>query len=119
MKAVHTPGFSAPEQHEKLVPLGPWTDIYSVGASLYACLGGKSPLAVRDRLEHDKLVPAVNAFAGRYSRQLLETVDHCMRMNHLERPQSVLSLQKLLAVEGAAVEAPSLLRRLGALLSSK
>ena len=61
----------------------------------------------------------MNAFAGRYSRQLLETVDHCMRMNHLERPQSVLSLQKLLAVEGAAVEAPSLLRRLGALLSSK
>ena len=33
----YTPGFAAPEQHSGGVPLGPWTDIYSVGATLYAC----------------------------------------------------------------------------------
>lgn len=119
LRSVHTPGFSAPEQHDKDIPLGPWTDIYAVGASLYACLGGKSPVSVRERMENDTLVSAVHAFSGRYSRQLLETVDQCLRLDHLKRPQSVLALQKLLAMEGGAVDSPSLMKRFLALLKKR
>src|SRR5947207_1653884 len=38
-----TPGFASPEQHVDRELLGPWSDIYSVGATMYACLGNARP----------------------------------------------------------------------------
>jgi serine/threonine protein kinase len=70
-----TPGFAAPEQRAARHLLGPWTDIYSVGATLRAALA---------------------ANPGRYSDELLSIVDWCLRPDHLDRPQSVLQLQKAL-----------------------
>ena len=35
---LYTPGFAAPEMHDQRELLGPWSDIYSVGATMYACL---------------------------------------------------------------------------------
>ncbi len=97
LRAMHTPGFAAPEQYGNDGRLGPWTDIYATGASLYACLDGHTPLAADKRAATDALVPAVKAFAGRYSRQLLETVDACLRLDPMQRPQSVFALQQMLA----------------------
>ena len=91
-----TPGFAAPEQYHNRERLGPWTDIYSVGASLYACLAGYPPQAADARLLNDKLVPAAVNWRGAYSDQLLQTIDHCLKLNYMERPQSVFSLQKVL-----------------------
>ena len=42
------------------------------------------------------MIPASKACSGRFSRQLLEIVDWCLRLEHLERPQSVFALQKAL-----------------------
>jgi serine/threonine protein kinase len=98
---TYTPGFASPEQHVNRKELGPWSDIYSVGATLYACLAGTAPPAADARLENDSLVPASRAFAGKYSAQLLDTIDWCLRLDHLERPQSVFALQKALLEETA------------------
>lgn len=123
MRTMHTPGYAAPEQYDKTPEqaelLGPWTDIYGIGASLYACLGGKSPVSAQDRIKHDTLPPAVKLFAGKYSRQLLETVDSCLNLDHLKRPQSAHALQKLLASEDRDVEKPGLLKRLGRWLKDR
>ena len=89
-----TPGFAAPEQHAASKELGPWTDIYSVGATLYACFAAAAPQSADQRAKADELVPAANAWKGKYSPELLETVDWCLRLPHLERPQSVFALQK-------------------------
>ncbi|MEK9720407.1 MAG: serine/threonine protein kinase, partial [Quisquiliibacterium sp.] len=40
---MYTPGFAAPELYRKAQNLGPWTDIYGVGACMYACMKGASP----------------------------------------------------------------------------
>jgi len=95
----YTPGFAAPEQHEGSAPLGPWTDIYAVGATLYACLAAGEPQPADARIKEDKLVPARRAWQGKYSTQLLDTVDWCLKLSHLDRPQSVFALQKALLGE--------------------
>src|SRR6478752_2952764 len=68
----YTPGFAAPEQHAGGAPLGPWTDVYAVGATLYACFAAGEPQPADARLKDDRLVPARRAWEGKYSTQLLE-----------------------------------------------
>jgi len=96
---TYTPGFAAPEQYARKAELGPWTDIYSVGATVYACLAAAAPQHAHLRLEKDELVPARRAWRNQYSAMLLDIVDWCLRLNHLERPQSVFALQKALLGE--------------------
>lgn len=110
LQPMYTPGFAAPEQYHNRDRLGPWTDIYSVGASLYACLAGIPPQAADARLLNDKLVPATRAWTGEYSKHLLETVDWCLQLNYMDRPQSVYAVQKMLLDNSAMHHAkPSIL----------
>jgi len=96
---MYTPGFASPEHHRDRGQLGPWSDIYSVGATLYACLGNAAPCPADQRLEKDRLVPARKAWAGKFSRELLETIDWCLRLDPRERPQSPVTLKKALLGE--------------------
>ncbi len=100
LKPMYTPGFASPE-HYLREDLGPWSDIYSIGASMYACIALAAPQAADLRGEKDQMVPAMVRWEGKYSDQLLETIDWCLCLNHLYRPQSVFALQK------ALTEAPS------------
>ena len=99
LNPMYTPGFAPPEQYKNRELLGPWSDIYSVGASMYASLAGVAPQSADARIERDRYVAATKLFSGKYSRQLLETIDWCLQMDHMKRPQSVLSLQKVLLRE--------------------
>lgn len=94
---MYTPGFAAPEQYRGREHLGPWTDIYAVGASIFACMAGFAPQAADARLEDDKLASAKKLWKGKYSDELLDIVDWCLKLNHLDRPQSVHALQKALS----------------------
>jgi len=96
LSPMYTPGFAAPEQYKNRERLGPWSDIYSVGASIFACLAGFAPQAADARLQGDKLVSAKKLWGGRYSEQLLEIIDWCLKLDYMERPQSVFTLQKSL-----------------------
>jgi serine/threonine protein kinase len=99
LSPMHTPGFAPPEQYRERELLGPWSDVYSIGASIFACLAGAAPQAADQRVEKDRYVSATRLWQGKYSRQLLETVDWCLQLDHLKRPQSVLALQKVLLRE--------------------
>jgi len=96
LKPMYTPGFASPEHYSQRELLGPWSDIYSVGASMYACLSASTPVPADSRLLKDELRPAMVLWQGKYSDQLLETIDWCMCLNHRYRPQSVFALQKAL-----------------------
>ncbi|MBI5912287.1 MAG: serine/threonine protein kinase [Betaproteobacteria bacterium] len=99
LSPMYTPGFASPEQYRKRELLGPWSDIYSVGATLYCCLAGAAPVPADQRLDNDKYVAARRLWGGKYSDQLLRTIDWCLRLDHLRRPQSVFALQKVLMGE--------------------
>ncbi|MBX9265976.1 serine/threonine protein kinase [Chromobacterium violaceum] len=94
--AMYTPGFAAPEQYDKSQPLGPWTDIYAIGACLYVCMGGATPQPSRERCEQDLLAPASQVFRHRYSRELTSLCDRCLSLEPNLRPASVLEIQKSL-----------------------
>lgn len=96
LKPMYTPGFASPEHYGERQTLGPWSDIYSIGASMYACLGGAAPPPADERLQQDTLTPAMLRWENKYSDQLLETIDWCLCLNHLYRPQSCFALQKAL-----------------------
>jgi len=96
---LYTPGFAAPEMHDQRQLLGPWSDIYSVGATMYACLARATPQPANVRKQADTVVPASRAWAGKYAADLLEIIDWCLRLDHLQRPQSVFALQKALLGE--------------------
>jgi len=117
---TYTPGFAAPEQHLRREHLGPWSDIYAVGATLYACLAAAAPQSADQRLQKDQLVLARRAWFGKYSDELLDIIDWCLRLDHLERPQSVFALQKALLgekhPESRSDGAPALLEQLKGLL---
>jgi hypothetical protein len=111
LSAVSTPGFAAPEQEGSGEALGPWTDIYGVGATLYACLACRPPLAAADRLRRDDLEPAARRWRGSYSAQLLELIDWSMQLPAASRPQSVYALQKVLNGELLDLVDPSWFER--------
>jgi serine/threonine protein kinase len=97
LRPTYTPGYAAPEQYGNQPDQGPWTDVYAVGASMYACIAAAAPQPADLRLLDDKLVTASTRWAGQYSPELLDTIDQCMRLDPLTRPQSAFSLQRMLA----------------------
>jgi len=89
---VITPGFSPIEQLDPGGYVGPWTDIYAIGATMRACIEGTPPPPSPKRREKDTMRPAVNAFKKKYSPELLEAIDWAMEVDPMIRPQKVASL---------------------------
>ena len=89
---VVTPGYSPIEQLDPGGYVGPWTDIYAIGATMRTCMSGESPLSATKRRERDTMRPAVNAFKKRYSPWLLKAVDWAMEVDPMLRPQNVEQL---------------------------
>jgi serine/threonine protein kinase len=117
---MYTPGFAAPEQYREgdADRLGPWTDLYGVGASLFACFAAFAPQAADSRVKDEHYVSARKLWGGKYSDALLDLVDQCLRLDALQRPQSVMQVQKLLINE-IVVEKPTFAAKIKAMLRGK
>ena len=100
IRPMYTPGFAAPEMYRRDASMGPWTDIYAIGACIYACMQGYPPNEAPQRLEKDRITVALARLRGVYSDNLIEVVEWCMSLDPLSRPQSVFALQKELSREG-------------------
>lgn len=117
---MFTPGFAAPELHAQSEALGPWTDLYGIGATLFACMLGVAPPPSQQRLGEDGVPSALAGLRGVYSGALLEIVHGCLALTPLERPQSVFTVQRSLrmsAMRAEAVHASGFGRWLNALAS--
>jgi len=94
---IITPGFSPVEQYYSKGNIGPWTDVYAVGATMRACLDGKPPPAATEiDAGKSKLVPAVEKFPNRYPAWLLKSIDWAMELDAKKRPQSAADLRDAL-----------------------
>jgi len=90
------PGYAPFEQYySNSENQGPWTDIYSLGATCYRAIAGRAPIDAIARSKgilgstRDVLVPASVVGAGRYSGKLLAAIDHALQFAEKDRPQTI------------------------------
>jgi serine/threonine protein kinase len=94
---VYTRGFAAPEllrrQHAWM---GPWTDAYSIGATIFACMCGYPPQSADQRGMKDSMPQAIKALRKLYSSDLLDLLEWCLHLDRKQRPQTMAVLQERL-----------------------
>ncbi|HEC12124.1 MAG TPA: serine/threonine protein kinase [Acidiferrobacteraceae bacterium] len=94
MTSMVTLGYAPYEQYNKRGRQGPWTDLYSLGATLYYCVTGKKPVDGMDRYLAtkdgwpDPLQSAVEQTNGQYSSKLPQIIDWLLRIEIADRPQN-------------------------------
>jgi formylglycine-generating enzyme required for sulfatase activity len=93
-------GYAAPEQSDTGEPIGPWTDIYGLAATLYRCVTGSIPAAASARREAlskgepDPLAPfGTLAPTGLYGG-LTDAVELGLNIPWQERPGDVGAWKK-------------------------
>src|SRR5512140_3111775 len=94
---VVTPGYGPIEQYAGGGRQGPWTDIYSLGATLFWLVTGKKPVDAPSRLaDPDPQPRAEDLCRGRYSPEFLRAIDWMLARHPDDRPQSVAQLRSAL-----------------------
>ena len=87
---VGSPGFSPSEQFTGRGKNGPWTDLYSLGATCYYLITGEVPQEAVGRLEEDELslLAERKELRRRFSEDFLKAIDKAMSVSRNARWQS-------------------------------
>jgi serine/threonine protein kinase len=107
VSALVKPGYSPYEQYATTGrQQGPWTDIYSLGATLYQAVTGKRPPDSPSRMVDDELVPARDAAISAYRPGFLAAIDAALALDISARPRSVDEWRKQLLAPVARADSP-------------
>jgi len=82
-----TPGFAPPEQHHKK-ELGPGSDIYALGATIYACITGKPPPTSLKREEKNRELKLKGA-EKKITQSVIDAIRWALELDIRRRPRSI------------------------------
>ena len=83
-------GFSPIEQYRKNASVGPWTDVYSMAATIYYCCTGVLPPSATDRMIEDTLT-----CRPRLTKEEFDVLAFCMSVLPQKRPQNMDALLQI------------------------
>ena len=83
-------GFSPIEQYRKNASIGPWTDVYSMAATIYYCCTGTLPPTSVDRIVEDTL-----ARKPRLTKEQFEVLAAGMNILPQKRPQDMAAFLQM------------------------
>ncbi|MDH3412295.1 MAG: protein kinase, partial [Gammaproteobacteria bacterium] len=98
MTTMLTPSYAPIEQYNtsgRAEKQGPWTDIYSFGATLYRVISGRGPVDAVSRANSllesgkDAYLSIKDTKPSGYSHALLTAIDHALAYRPSDRPQTV------------------------------
>lgn len=112
-KIAFTPAYAAIEHYPNHGQQGPWTDVYSIGATLYRCISGGQPVSAMVRYEAfrqqktDPLKSATTFDRPLYAPYIRESVDWAMKLSPKDRPYTAFALQRGLMGHGMSNDKPT------------
>ena len=91
MTSIVTHGYSPIEQYQTQGRMGPWTDIYAMGALICRAMTGEKPPVAADRVLDDGFSWLSYMRLPGYHETFKKSVDWALKVRPEERPQSVKS----------------------------
>ncbi len=89
MTSIVTHGYSPIEQYQTKGRMGPWTDIYAMGAMMCRAMTGEKPPVAADRVLDDGFSWLSYMQLPGYAETFKQSVDWALRVRPEERPQTV------------------------------
>jgi serine/threonine protein kinase len=89
MTSMVTHGYSPIEQYQTKGKMGPWTDIYALGAVMCRAITGEKPPVAADRVIEDDFEWVSNRKPAGYEETFLNAVDWALRVRVEDRPQNI------------------------------
>lgn len=93
ISVVVKPNYAPPEQFNSRGSLGPWSDIYALGATMYRLVTGTMPVEAISRLMGEELVPPVRLKNG-VNPVLSDVIMKCMDLNIEKRYATVMDMKR-------------------------
>ncbi len=90
MTVVESPGYTPFEQLQTRGNIGPWSDLYALGATLVKLMAGEAPPKTNDRSFGDPWRPLIDRadLAGKFSVGFLKGIDRSLKLQIEERWQN-------------------------------
>ena len=110
MTAIFTPRYAAAEQLTS-DKQGPWTDIYSVSATLYHSITGRAPPSSLERALNDTYEPLAGLSLAGFSAGTLQGIDAGLALRAKDRPQSIAVWRDVLSATEASDSDATVVRR--------
>ena len=104
MTALVTPGYAPFEQYSSDGNNGPWSDIYGIGAVLYAAVTKDRPREATERMaalvkgKPDPQIPAAKRSENLFSADLLAAIDWALKVPEQDRPQTIAEFRDALGI---------------------
>jgi serine/threonine protein kinase len=96
LTVIESPGYTPFEQLQSRGKVGPWSDLYALGGTLYKAITGETPEKSADRVMEDSLLQLAKCtdLSNTFSHRFLESLDQALAFKVRDRFQDADSWRR-------------------------